>query len=66
MKILPYIAYSGLALTIIPPFLHLVSTLGEKTTFHLMTAGMVIWYCAAIPWLHFKDRKLDESTQDHI
>lgn len=66
MKILPTIAIIGLVLTILPPFVHLVSSLDEKMTFHLMTAGMVIWYGAAIPWLYSKKIKLDESTQDNI
>lgn len=65
-KILPPIAICGLVLTIVPPFLHLVSSLDEKTTFFLMAAGMVIWYCAAVPWLYGKKPKLDESTQDYI
>lgn len=66
MKILPIIAIIGLVLTILPPFLHLVSSLDEKTTFYLMAAGMVIWFGAAIPWLYAKKIKLDESTQDNI
>ena len=66
MKILPLIAISGLVLTIAPPFLHLVSSLAEKTTFYLMGAGMVIWYLAAIPWFNRKIEKLDDSSQDHI
>jgi hypothetical protein len=51
MKSLPIIALLGLALTIIPPLLHLLSDLSQKTTFTLMTAGMLLWYLAATPWL---------------
>lgn len=66
MKIFPIIAIIGLLLTIVPPLLHLVSSLEEKTTFFLMGVGMVVWYLAAIPWLYFKNQDIDESTQDHM
>lgn len=66
MKFLPVIALLGLALTIVPPLLHLLSDLSEKTTFTLMAVGMVVWYLAATPWLAFKKEDLDTSTQDQI
>ncbi|MFT6182302.1 MAG: putative membrane protein [Akkermansiaceae bacterium] len=66
MKFLPIIALIGLALTIIPPLLHLLSDLSQKATFTLMAVGMVIWYLAATPWLAFKKEELDTSTQDQI
>lgn len=66
MKFLPIIALIGLALTIVPPLLHLLSDLSEKTTFTLMAVGMVVWYLAATPWLAFRKEELDTSTQDQI
>ncbi|MDA7868643.1 hypothetical protein N9C66_11645 [Akkermansiaceae bacterium] len=66
MKFLPLIALAGLALTIIPPLLHLLTDLARDTTFTLMAAGMIVWYLAATPWLAFKKEELDTSTQDQI
>jgi predicted membrane channel-forming protein YqfA (hemolysin III family) len=66
MKFLPIIALLGLGLTIVPPLLHLLSDLSQKTTFTLMAVGMVVWYLAATPWIFFKKEELDTSTQDHI
>lgn len=66
MKLLPLVALSGLALTIVPPLLHLLADLSRNTTFTLMAVGMVIWYLAATPWLAFKKEELDTSTQDQI
>lgn len=62
----PIIALSGLALTIIPPAIHLFGTLDLKLTFNLMTAGMIVWILGATPWLAFKKDELDKSTQDQI
>ncbi|MGB0372262.1 MAG: hypothetical protein ACPGN3_13095 [Opitutales bacterium] len=50
-KLLPIIALTGLALTILPPSLHLFSDLPIETTFQLMTVGMVLWFACALPWL---------------
>lgn len=55
MKILPPIAVLGLLFTIVPPALHLLCDLNHKTTMTLMTIGMIIWYCAATPWLTSKN-----------
>lgn len=66
MKFLPIIALICLALTIVPPLVHLFGDLSEKMTFTLMGVGMVIWYLAATPWLGSKKEELDTSTQDQI
>ncbi len=56
-KVLPIIALVGLALTILPPLIHLFGNLPLKMTFHLMTAGMVVWFVSATPWLGRGDLK---------
>ena len=66
MKFLPLISLIGLALTIIPPLIHLLGDFSEKTTFTLMSLGMVIWYLAATPWLLFQKPEFDDSTRDQI
>jgi|GEM_PF-2123218 len=66
MKFLPLISLLGLALTIIPPLIHLFGDLSEKMTFTLMGVGMVVWYLAATPWLAFQKPEFDDSTQDQI
>ena len=50
-KLLPAIAIAGLALTIVPSLIHLFGSLALGTALHFMTAGMVIWFAAATPWL---------------
>lgn len=65
-SLFPFIAISGLALTIVPPMIHLFGTLELKSTFNLMTAGMILWIIGGTPWLVFKKEKIDESNQDHI
>jgi len=60
------IALIGLALTIVPSMIHLFGTLDLKTTFNLMTAGMILWIIGGTPWLAFKKDELDKSTQDQI
>ena len=65
-KLYPIISLIGLALTILPSLVHLLGKLDTKTTFNLMTVGMVLWYLAATPWLAFKKDDLDTSTQDQI
>ncbi|BCX47626.1 hypothetical protein HAHE_15340 [Haloferula helveola] len=63
-KILPIIALVGLALTILPPLVHLLGSLPLKMTFILMTVGMVVWFGAATPWLGRKDlRPSDTEVQ---
>ncbi|MCH7226109.1 hypothetical protein [Haloferula sp. A504] len=61
-KLLPFIALAGLVLTIAPPLIHLFGDLPVKTTFHLMTAGMVLWFAAATPWLG--RRKLEPTDTE--
>lgn len=60
-KLLPIIALAGLALTILPPVIHLFGSLPVKTTFHLMTAGMVLWFASATPWLGKRDLRPSDS-----
>jgi thiosulfate reductase cytochrome b subunit len=63
-KLLPILALAGLALTIVPPLVHLFGNLPLKTTFHLMTAGMVVWFAAATPWLGKAESKpTDKEVQ---
>ena len=68
MKFLKYPAYLGLALTVIPPALHLAGSLEcFGTTKNLMVAGMVLWYVTATPWLALhKEPEFDDTTQDQI
>jgi hypothetical protein len=68
MKFLKYPAYLGLALTIIPPALHLLGSIESfGTTKTLMLVGMVLWYAAATPWLALqKEPEFDDSTRDQF
>ena len=66
MKLLPIIALLGLALTIIPPVLHLLADLSQKTTFTLMAVGMVVWYLAATPWLALGKTKSETSNNSQL
>ena len=63
-KLLPALSMVGLGLTIVPPAIHLFAELALKTTFNLMTAGMIVWYLAATPWLGRRDlRPSDTEVQ---
>jgi hypothetical protein len=63
-KLLPIIALLGLALTILPPAIHLFGDMTLKMTFILMTVGMVVWFGAATPWLGRKElRPTDTEVQ---
>lgn len=67
MKFLKYPAYLGLALTVIPPSLHLCGSLASiETTKTLMLVGMILWFIAATPWLAFRKEEFDDSTRDQI
>ena len=60
-KLFIILALLGLALTIIPPAIHLFGDLSLDVTFKLMIGGMVLWYAGATPWLGKKDLRPSDS-----
>ncbi len=49
--ILQVISFIGLALSLIPAFLMFSGTLSRELYFHLMDAGMLIWFGTAVFWI---------------
>lgn len=50
-KILPYISYLGLVLTVLPGFLVFFGVIELKTHYILMATGMVAWFATAPFWM---------------
>ena len=50
-KILPWISYLGLVLTLLPGILTLKGLITIGTHYHLMVAGMVLWFATAPFWM---------------
>jgi hypothetical protein len=49
--ILQVISFVGLALSIIPSFLVFGGVVSKEVYFHLMAAGMAMWFCTAVFWI---------------
>ncbi|MBN1362729.1 MAG: hypothetical protein JW993_19175 [Sedimentisphaerales bacterium] len=49
--ILKMVSYLGLAVSIVPAFLFFTGVLSKQTYFHLMIAGMVMWFGTAAFWV---------------
>lgn len=50
-RILQTISFTGLALSIIPAFLVFGGLLSRQIYFHLMVAGMLMWFGTAVFWI---------------
>lgn len=50
-RILLVISFAGLALSIIPSFLVFGGLLSKEMYFHLMNAGMLMWFGTAVFWI---------------
>ncbi len=50
-RILQVISFAGLGLSIVPSFLVFGGVLSKELYFHLMTAGMLMWFSTAVFWI---------------
>jgi hypothetical protein len=50
-RILQVISFIGLALSLIPAFLVFNGMLSREIYFHLMVAGMLMWFGTAVFWI---------------
>jgi hypothetical protein len=50
-RILQAISFAGLGLSLFPSFLVFSGHLSKEMYFHLMTAGMLMWFCTAVFWI---------------
>ncbi|MGE4587204.1 MAG: hypothetical protein AB7D05_07670 [Mangrovibacterium sp.] len=57
-RLLIFISFTGLAMTILPSVLVFSRLIDLQTHFTLMAAGMVLWFMTAPFWM--KSKKLDE------
>lgn len=55
------LSFAGLVLTILPSVLVFKGILEMESHFHLMVAGMVIWFATAPFWM--KTKSLDEEEK---
>ncbi|WP_372772550.1 hypothetical protein [Mangrovibacterium sp.] len=58
-KVLIVISFIGLVLTFVPAILVFEQFIEMETHFHLMVAGMIIWFATAPFWM--KSKALDEE-----
>ena len=59
-KLLIVISFIGLALTIVPSVLVFKQVFAIETHFHLMIAGMILWFATAPFWMKTKSLEDDE------
>lgn len=50
-RILQAISLAGLGLSLFPSFLVFGGVLSKEMYFHLMTAGMLMWFGTAVFWI---------------
>ncbi|WP_163712557.1 hypothetical protein [Mangrovibacterium lignilyticum] len=61
-KVLIIVSFIGLLLTIIPSILVFEQFIELKSHFHLMVAGMIMWFATAPFWM--KSKSLDEEESN--
>jgi hypothetical protein len=59
--ILKIISFFGLVLTIVPAMLVFKGIIDIKVHYHLMVAGMILWFGTAPFWM--KSKSLDEQER---